>query len=160
MNKWVEIYNFTNVTQSNSMPTLEAIPWDVRKSKENKRKVTFLVCKEGFTLPNDHFMQQHHGVEKPLARSGTEDFPLSLWVKKSESVHRSVMSNSLQPHGRKPARLLCPWSSPGNNNTRGGCYSLLQGIFPTYGSNLSLLHCRQTLRSEPPGKPLPLYIFP
>ena len=73
--------------KSNSTPTLEAIPWDVRKSKENKRKVTFLLCKEGFTLSNDHFMQYHHGVETPLARSGTEgDFPLFLWVKTSESV--------------------------------------------------------------------------
>ena len=26
-----------------------------------------------------------------------------------------------------------------------GCYFLLQGIFPTQGSNLYLLHCRQTL---------------
>ena len=26
-----------------------------------------------------------------------------------------------------------------------GCHFLLQGIFPTQGSNLGLLHCRQTL---------------
>ena len=26
-----------------------------------------------------------------------------------------------------------------------GCHSLLQGIFPTQGSNLGLPHCRQTL---------------
>ena len=26
-----------------------------------------------------------------------------------------------------------------------GCHSLLQGIFPTRGSNPGLLHCRQTL---------------
>ena len=26
-----------------------------------------------------------------------------------------------------------------------GCHSLLQGIFPTQGSNLGLLHCRQIL---------------
>ena len=36
-------------------------------------------------------------------------------------------------------RLLCPWDSPGRN-TRVGCRVLLQGIFPTKGSNLSLLH--------------------
>ena len=28
---------------------------------------------------------------------------------------RSVMSDSLQPRGRQPARLLCPWGSPGKN---------------------------------------------
>ena len=39
-------------------------------------------------------------------------------------------SNSLQPHGLQPARLLCPWDSPGQN-TGVGSHSLLQGIFPT-----------------------------
>ena len=30
-------------------------------------------------------------------------------------VSRSVMSNSLQPHGLWFTRLLCPWASPGKN---------------------------------------------
>ena len=51
----------------------------------------------------------------------------------------SVMSNSLQPHGLYPARLLCPWDSAGKN-TEVGCPALLQGIFPTQGSNLGLLN--------------------
>ena len=41
-------------------------------------------------------------------------------------------------------RVLCPWDSPGKN-TGVGCHALLQGIFPTQGSNLGLLHCRQIL---------------
>ena len=41
-------------------------------------------------------------------------------------------------------RLLCPWSSP-SENTGVGSYSLLQGIFPTQGSHLGLLLCRQIL---------------
>ena len=40
--------------------------------------------------------------------------------------------------------LLCPWDSPGKNPGVGS-HSLLQGIFPTQGSNLSLLHCRWIL---------------
>ena len=52
--------------------------------------------------------------------------------------------DSLRPHGLWPIRLLCQWNSPGKN-TGVGCHSLLQGIFPTQGSNLSLLHCRQSL---------------
>ena len=44
----------------------------------------------------------------------------------------SVVSNSLQPHGLWPTKLLCPWDSPGKN-TGVGCYALLQGIFPTQG---------------------------
>ena len=43
-----------------------------------------------------------------------------------------------------PARLLCPWNSPGKN-TGVGSHSLLQGVFLTQGSNLGLLHCRQIL---------------
>ena len=33
------------------------------------------------------------------------------------------------------------------------CHFFLQGIFPTQGWNLHSLHCRQSLLSEPRGKP-------
>ena len=49
------------------------------------------------------------------------------------------MSNSLWPHG-----LYSPWNSPGQN-TGVGSLSLLQGIFPTQGSNPGLPHCRGIL---------------
>ena len=54
-------------------------------------------------------------------------------------VAQSLVSDSLWPHRRQPARLLCPWDSPGKN-TGVGCHVPLQGIFPTQGSNLCLLH--------------------
>ena len=57
---------------------------------------------------------------------------------------RSVVSNSLWPHGLKPTGLLHPWDFPGKN-TVVGCHFLLQGNFPTQGLNPGLLHCRQTL---------------
>ena len=50
----------------------------------------------------------------------------------------------LHLHELYPAWLFCPWDSPGKN-TGLSCYSLLQGIFLTQGSNPSLLHCRQIL---------------
>ena len=56
-----------------------------------------------------------------------------------ESESRSVVSNSLRPHG-----LYNPWNSPGQN-TEVGSLSLLQGIFPTQGLNPDLLHCRWIL---------------
>ena len=43
------------------------------------------------------------------------------------SVSCSVVSDSLRPHGLQPARLLCPWNSPGKN-TGLGCLFLLQEI--------------------------------
>ena len=50
----------------------------------------------------------------------------------------------IQGHGLQPSRLLCPWNSPGKN-IGVGSHSLLQGIFPTQGSNPGLLHGRQIL---------------
>ena len=63
---------------------------------------------------------------------------------KSDSVSFSVVSHSLRSMDCSPVRLLCPWDSPGKN-TGVGSHSLLQGIFPTQGSNLGLPCCRQIL---------------
>ena len=43
-----------------------------------------------------------------------------------------------------PVRLLCPWNSPGQN-AGVGSHFLLQGIFPTQGSDLGLQLHRQIL---------------
>ena len=51
---------------------------------------------------------------------------------------------SVRPHRRQPTRLPGPWDSPGQN-TGVGSLSLLQGIFPTQGSNPGLPHCRRIL---------------
>ena len=59
-----------------------------------------------------------------------------IWVNKTESLSPwnlhvfracsipAVVSDSLRPHGPWPARLLCPWDSPGNS-TRVRCHFLL-----------------------------------
>ena len=51
---------------------------------------------------------------------------------------------SLWCHGLEVARFLCPWDFPGKN-TEVGSHFLLQGIFPTKGSNPGLPHYRKTL---------------
>ena len=51
----------------------------------------------------------------------------------------SVVSDSLWPHGQRSLAGFSPWDSPGKN-TGVGCCFLLQGIFPTQGSNPHLLH--------------------
>ena len=67
------------------------------------------------------------------------------------------MTDSLRPYGLWPARLLCPWASPGKI-TGVDCHVLLQGIFPTEGSNLCLLCLLPwqagSLPLAPPGKPI------
>ena len=63
---------------------------------------------------------------------GLSDLNLIEWV--SESC--SVVSDTL-----RPCRLYSPWNSPGQNTGVGSLF-LLQGIFPTQGSNPGLPHCR------------------
>ena len=60
----------------------------------------------------------------------------------------SVVPDSLWPHGIQPARLLCPWDFP-SKNTGVGRHALLQGIFPTQGSTLPLLHWQVDCTTEP-----------
>ena len=64
-------------------------------------------------------------------------FPLSSpWVKWSEVKWYSLSRVRLfATHG-----LYSPWNSPGQNTGVGSLF-LLQGIFPTQGSNPGLPHC-------------------
>ena len=59
-----------------------------------------------------------------------------------ESVSHSVVSDSLRPQGLQLSRFLCPWDFRGKS-TGVSSHCLLQGIFPTQGSNLGLLQSRQ-----------------
>ena len=63
---------------------------------------------------------------------------INLESEESESL--SVISDCLQPH-----RLYSPGNSSGQNTGELGSHSLLQGLFPTQGSNPGLLHCRWIL---------------
>ena len=76
-----------------------------------------------------------------------EDEPLSCPRKKSESVSCSVMSDSLGPLDCSQPGSSVRGDSPGKNTGVGG-HSLLQGIFPTQGSNprvSGLLHWQWVL---------------
>ena len=65
-------------------------------------------------------------------------------------LSRFSLSDSYQPDGLSPIRLLCPWDSPGKNNGV-GFHALLQGISPTQWLNPALSHCRWIL--QPQAKP-------
>ena len=56
-------------------------------------------------------------------------------------VSCSVVSHSSTSMDCSPPGSSCSWNSL-SKNTEAGCHSLLQGIFPTQGSNAGLLHCR------------------
>ena len=64
---------------------------------------------------------------------------------------RAIVGAQVRWTWKSPSRVrlfatpwtIQPWNSPGQNTV--GSLSLLQGIFPTQGSNWGLLHCRQIL---------------
>ena len=104
---------------------------------DHSREGIFLFFKGG-----PHVFEPHVSYDASSSESDPGgQFNYNATFSESESVSRSVLSNSLRP---QPARFFCPWNSPGKN-TRLGSHSLLQGIFPFQGWNLGLLHCRQIL---------------
>ena len=66
---------------------------------------------------------------------------MKVLVAQSHPTLCEPMNCSLPP---LTPRILCPWVSP-SKNTRVGCHSLLQGIFPNQGLSPGLLHCKQIL---------------
>ena len=98
-----------------------------------------------------------------VSRVSSNSCPLSQWCHlPSPWVHAkvaSVMSNSLQPSGQEPTRLLCPWDSPGKNT--GVASPDLQGSsWPKVQTHVScLLHWQAgSLSLTLPRKPNHLYI--
>ena len=70
------------------------------------------------------------------------------------------LSYSLHKYTGHIYTLYSPGNSPGQN-TGLGCHSLLQGIFPTQGSNAGLLHCRQILyQLSHEGNPRNIKVYP
>ena len=56
-------------------------------------------------------------------------------------LSHSLVSDSLWSHGLRPARLLCPWDSPGKNPGV-GCHALLQGSsWPRDQTHVSYISC-------------------
>ena len=115
-----------------------------------------------FSQPKNEVHYYSHRIDKNVEtkRSYVAWLRLQLFIIYNHSDSVLVKVKSLNrvrlfvTHGLQPARLLCPWDFPGNN-TGVGCHFLLQGVFPTQGSNPGLTHCRKMLLpSEPPGKSL------
>ena len=64
--------------------------------------------------------------------------------KKDWGLGQADTCTSVADSCQRMAKTTTILSSPGKN-TGVGCHFLLQGIFPTQGMNLGLLHCRQML---------------
>ena len=107
--------------------------------------ISYCVKASKFSQSHLYFLPSLPQNRKILKFSNTDNLPLGTFTMSTAAVlSRSVLSDSLQPRGLQPVRLLCPWDAPGQN-TRAGCHALLQGIFPTRGWNPGLPHCRRIL---------------
>ena len=91
-------------------------------------------CKE-----NDHYI--YIAYPKILHTDLNKTWQTNICRQKATLNKSELLScvHSLRHHG-----LYSPWNSP-DQNTGVGSLSLLQGIFPTQGSNPGLLHCRRIL---------------
>jgi len=86
-----------------------------------------------------------------LVTPWTAAYQAPLWPRRGRTEKIQMYRLAKNPI----TRLLCPWNCLGKNTGMGN-HSLLQGIFPTQGSNESRTLALQadSLPSEPPQKPL------
>ena len=82
--------------------------------------------------PSLGFSRQEHWSGLPL--------PSPMHESEKWKWSRSVVSDSLQPHGLQPTRLLRPWDFPGKS-TGVGCHCLLQmKYYLVLNKNKTLIH--------------------
>ena len=129
-------------------------------------KLTIFSCPPQGTNTNSQ-LNQHQTIssnrnQRPLQgflyHSSNLEFGLPWWLSSEESICNegdmclipgsggsTREGNSYSPqglnesHGLWSTRLLSPWGSRQEYCTDVGCHALLRGIFPTQGSNPSLL---------------------
>ena len=114
--------------------------------KEETRNITvlFLFIQCIYLIFSSFYARQS---SSPSARMGRICYRNSSKQnrKKPDSTYEKWKWKSLScVHSLWLHELYSPWNSPGQN-TGVGSLSLLQGIFPTQGSNPGLPHCRQIL---------------
>ena len=103
-------------TQHSKMKILASSPIAAAKSLESCLTLCDPIDGRPPGSPSLGFSRQEHwrGLPFPSPMHETEKWKWS----------RSVVSNSSQPHGLQPARLLHPWDFPGKS-TGMGCHCLL-----------------------------------
>ena len=74
----------------------------------------------------------------------TPSIPRHDWERGGNNGKATPFPGTAQGGASLGERLPCAWNSLGKN-TGVGCHALLQGIFPTQGSNPGHWHCRRIL---------------
>ena len=117
----------------------------------------FFFIFEYWECPNHSKSQNYRNINYPPLPHHAPYFPVTLEV---TSLSCYVETDSFAtPWTVALQDLLSPWDFPGRN-TGVGCHSLLQGIFPTPGSNPGVLHwSASSLLQDLQGRPANLSTF-
>ena len=94
----------------------------------------------------EHQESQCGQCSESMEKSGKSPWLKGKHCEYVPSVLCLGMSDSLRPRGLQPAGILCPWGFSRQEYWI-GCHALLQGLFPTEGSNghfLCLLHWQKS----------------
>ena len=81
---------------------------------------------------------------KPEAVTASATVGMTCFKQSCVCVHAQSCLTLCDPMDCSPPGPSCPWNLSGKI-TGVGCHFLPQGVFPTQGSNLRLLHCRWIL---------------
>ena len=109
--------------------------------------VAILFFSKGSSQPRDQILHLLHwqADSLPVEPPGKPINPPVKWSDVAQSCPTLCNPYQAPPSiFAIPTRLLPPWDSPGKS-TGVGCHFLLQGIFPTQGSNPGFPHSRQML---------------
>ena len=132
---------------------IEASPWGDRSTAWKRKAGKSFWGRWPLPLQLNSSPKAHHPGFKP-SQHGRLKGALVTFTYKSESVSCSVMSasDSLQPHGQKPTKLLCPWGFSSQEYWSGLRFPP-PGDLPDPGIE-PRSPALQTDLSEPPGKPI------
>ena len=90
------------------------------------------------------FIQKKHYLDFKKMTNGLHGRKFNCSNITVHMLSLSIVSDSLQHYGLQSTKLLCPWYFI-SKTIGADCHFLLQGIFPTHGSNqglLFLLYCQ------------------
>ena len=145
------LLSWSQPNTSSALKNLEdSLAWHLRPSS-SKAAQSLILLRKLLCVSYSHTVSKRFPGHWPAGKSFRELFlQVSEWVSEWKSLSRvqlfvtlrtSLPSSSV--HGILQARIL-EWVAT----------ALLEGIFPTQGSNLVLLHWQaDSLLTEPPGKP-------
>ena len=106
---------------------------------------SFLYTYLSYPSKSKYFYEDARNLISTFSTATALVSPATTWKEEKKKVKSlSLVQLFVTLWTVQSARLLHPWDFPGKN-TGVGYHFLLQGIFPTQGLNLGLLHCRQTL---------------